>query len=41
MIIRSLELENYRNYESLHLNFDDHINVFYGEKSVLLKERDT
>ena len=33
MIIRSLELENYRNYESLHLNFDDHINVFYGNNA--------
>ena len=33
MIIRSLELENYRNYESLHLNFDDHINVFYGDNA--------
>ena len=33
MIIRSLELENYRNYESLHLNFDAHINVFYGDNA--------
>lgn len=33
MIIRSLDLKNYRNYESLSLSFDEHTNLFYGDNA--------
>ena len=33
MIINSLELSNYRNYETLSLNFDKGINIFYGDNA--------
>lgn len=33
MIIRSLELSNYRNYESLNLTLDPGTNVFYGDNA--------
>ena len=31
MIVRSLELKEYRNYEHLNLQFDEGINILYGE----------
>jgi DNA replication and repair protein RecF len=33
MIVRSLELKEYRNYEQLNLQFDDGINILYGENA--------
>ena len=33
MIIKSLELENYRNYESLQLELSDGTNIFYGDNA--------
>ena len=33
MIIKSLELENFRNYGSLHLNFDEGTNILYGDNA--------
>ena len=33
MIIKSLELSNFRNYESLHLSFSDGTNIFYGDNA--------
>lgn len=33
MIIKSLELLDYRNYESLQMNFDKGINILYGENA--------
>jgi DNA replication and repair protein RecF len=33
MIIRSLELKEYRNYEQLNLLFDNGINILYGENA--------
>lgn len=33
MIIKSLELENFRNYNSLHLNFDEGTNILYGDNA--------
>ncbi len=33
MIIESVELENYRNYDDLKLNFDNNINIFYGDNA--------
>ena len=33
MILKSLELSNYRNYESLHLQFDKGTNIFYGDNA--------
>lgn len=33
MIVRSLKLENYRNYESLELNFHPGTNIFYGDNA--------
>ena len=33
MIIESLSLKNYRNYENLSLNFSDGINIFYGNNA--------
>ena len=33
MIIKSLELENFRNYDSLHLNFDEGTNILYGNNA--------
>lgn len=33
MIIKSLELENFRNYDSLHLNFDEGTNILYGDNA--------
>lgn len=33
MIVKSLELSDYRNYDSLSLNFDKGINIFYGDNA--------
>lgn len=33
MIIKSLELENFRNYERLSLNFDSGTNILYGDNA--------
>lgn len=33
MIVRSLELKEYRNYEHLNLQFDEGINILYGENA--------
>lgn len=33
MIIKSLELENFRNYNSLSMNFDSGVNILYGDNA--------
>lgn len=33
MIIKSLELQNFRNYDTLHLEFDSGTNIFYGNNA--------
>lgn len=33
MILKSLKLKNFRNYDSLSLTFDDNINIFYGDNA--------
>ena len=33
MIIRSIELNNFRNYESLNIEFDNNINILYGDNA--------
>ncbi len=33
MIIKSLKLKNYRNYELLDLNFDSGTNILYGDNA--------
>jgi DNA replication and repair protein RecF len=33
MIIKSLELENYRNYKSLKIEFDKGVNILYGDNA--------
>lgn len=33
MIVESLSLKNYRNYENLNLNFNNGINIFYGNNA--------
>lgn len=33
MIITSIQLENFRNYDSLELNFDSGTNIFYGDNA--------
>ena len=33
MIIESLDLKNYRNYEVLNVTFDKNINIFYGDNA--------
>ena len=33
MYIKSLELKNYRNYESLSMNFDSGTNILYGDNA--------
>ena len=33
MYIESIELKNYRNYETLSLNFDKGTNIFYGDNA--------
>ena len=33
MIIKSIKLNNYRNYEHLELNFDNNINILYGDNA--------
>ena len=31
MIIKSIELENFRNYDSLSINFDEHTTILFGD----------
>ena len=33
MIIKSLELENFRNYKDLKLEFDKGVNILYGDNA--------
>lgn len=33
MIIKTLELNNFRNYENLYMEFDDHTNILYGDNA--------
>ena len=33
MIIKSIELKNFRNYESLDLTFDSGTNILYGKNA--------
>ena len=33
MIIKSIELENFRNYDSLSINFDDYTTILYGDNA--------
>ena len=33
MIIKSLELLDYRNYENLQMSFDEGINILYGDNA--------
>ena len=33
MIVKSLELNNYRNYETLHINFEAGTNILYGNNA--------
>ena len=33
MIIKSLKLKNFRNYDLLDLKFDSHTNIFYGDNA--------
>ena len=33
MLVREIQLRNYRNYSSLHLEFDPNINVFLGQNA--------
>ena len=33
MIIKSLELENFRNYENLNIEFDQGVNILYGDNA--------
>lgn len=33
MIIKSLELENFRNYKNIKLEFDEGINILYGNNA--------
>ncbi|MBE5895327.1 MAG: DNA replication/repair protein RecF [Lachnospiraceae bacterium] len=33
MIIKSLELENFRNYKSLQISFDEGVNILYGDNA--------
>ena len=33
MIIKSLELKNYRNYDYLELDFNKNVNILYGDNA--------
>ena len=33
MVIKSMSLQNYRNYKTLNLNFDPNTNIFYGDNA--------
>ena len=33
MIIESVDLQNYRNYEFLNMTFDNKINIIYGDNA--------
>ena len=36
MIIQSIELNNFRNYENLQISFDEGTNIFYGDNDGLV-----
>lgn len=33
MIVQSVDLKNYRNYKILNMNFDNHVNIIYGDNA--------
>ena len=33
MVIDSLDLKNYRNYDILDMNFDKNVNIIYGDNA--------
>ena len=33
MVIESLDLKNYRNYDILDMNFDKNVNIIYGDNA--------
>ena len=33
MIIKSMSLQNFRNYENLSLHFNENTNIFYGDNA--------
>ena len=33
MIIQSIELNNFRNYENLHISFDEGTNILFGDNA--------
>ena len=33
MIVESVELKDYRNYEFLDMNFNEHVNIIYGDNA--------
>ena len=33
MIIKSIELSNFRNYEKININFDEGTNILYGDNA--------
>ena len=33
MIVESIDLKNFRNYEILNMNFDDNVNIIYGDNA--------
>ena len=33
MIVKQIELHNFRNYETLNLSFSDRVNIFYGDNA--------
>jgi len=33
VIIQSVDLKNYRNYDTLHIAFDEHVNIIYGDNA--------
>ncbi len=33
MVIESIELENFRNYSKLHMEFDKRTNILYGDNA--------
>lgn len=34
MYIKSIDLENYRNYDHIHIDLEKGVNIFYGENAV-------
>ena len=38
MVIKSLELADFRNYKELNINFDTGTNILYGDNAQVLRE---